>query len=90
MAKSKSEAAYNDATRRQEQANAPLPETPRDPDDTRPPLSASAQARLDDEMRAGREALAAAETEQARARAAAALHRADALAEGKSSPDDLA
>jgi hypothetical protein len=89
MAKSKSEVAYQEATRKQEQHAAPMPVVPQEPVHAPPPLSPSAQARRDAEVKLGRERAALAETERQRLRDLDASHRAAALKEGKASSDDL-
>jgi hypothetical protein len=89
MAKSKVEAAFKDAERRHDQGGAPLPTTPEEPMPNIPPLSPSAQARRDAEIELGRQRVAASSREQERLLGLAAQQRADALAEGKTSPDDL-
>lgn len=89
MARSRSEAAFNEATRKQEVADAPLPTQPPEPPDTRPPRSPSQLAQLEEEMQAGRNAVAAAEAEHRRIRELTAKNREDALKKGATSPDDL-
>ena len=89
MARSRSEAAFNEATRKQEADNAPLPVQPSEPPDTRPPLSHSQLAQREAEMQAGSEAVARAEAEHQRIQGILAKQRAAALEEGKTSPDDL-
>jgi len=89
MAKTRAEANFKEAARQQEAKNAPLPVTPSEDTYTRPPLSPTAQARLDAEMEMGSQMVAGAEVEQRRIRALDLKARADALKKGGTSADDL-
>jgi hypothetical protein len=89
MAKTKAEANFREAARQQEAKGAPLPTTPPEEPDTRPPLSPSAQARLDAEMKMGAQRVAETNEEHRRVRELALKVRANALEKGETSADDL-